>query len=154
MKKDLFNFLKTQRLLNLATLSKKPYICTVFYAEDSSGKLYFISEPLSKHCKNISSNTSVAVAISDSHQRVTDKKKGLQIEGSVHEVIEKKEIKHALNLWNAKNPGFEKVINYQNMKNGKIKGHVYRISPSRIKFFNEELYGPEGYKIFTEEVLC
>ncbi|MBI2617739.1 pyridoxamine 5'-phosphate oxidase family protein [Candidatus Gottesmanbacteria bacterium] len=148
MKKDILNFLKTQRLLNLATVSKKPYICTVFYAEDASGDLYFISEPKSKHCKNISGNTSVAVAIFDSHQRVADKKKGVQIEGNANEVTEEKEIKHALKLWNTKNPGFENVINYQSMKTGKIKGKIYRISPSRTKFFNEELYGPEGYKIF------
>lgn len=147
-KKNLLKYLQSQNFMTLATMRGKPWVASTYYAVDDHFNLYFISQPDSRHCRELVKNPQVACAIADSHQKVTDKKKGLQIEGSVHEVIEEKEIKRALKLWNAKNPGFEKVINYQSMKTGKIKGKVYRISLSRTKFFNEELYGPEGYKIF------
>ena len=53
-----------------------------------------------------------------------------------------------LALWNKVNPGFESIINLKNMQKKVIKGRIYKIAPKTIKFFNEELYGSEGFEVF------
>jgi len=52
-----------------------------------------------------------------------------------------KEIKFALDLWNKTNPGFEKIINLENFKKRKMEDKVYKIIPTEIKVFNEEMKG-------------
>lgn len=75
LKIAIMDFLKSQHLMSLATLGKNINTCTVYYAPDDKFNLYFISEPDSNHCQNIAKNSSVAVAIADSAQKVTDKKR-------------------------------------------------------------------------------
>lgn len=135
--------------MSLATSNKNLSICTVYYTIDDDFNLYFISEPSSNHCLNITNNTQVACAIADSRQKVTDKKAGVQVEGSAQQLQDDNQIKLVLDLWNKSNPGFEKIINIANIKNGGIKSKVYKIQPKIIKFFSEELYGPEGFENFV-----
>lgn len=51
-------------------------------------------------------------------------------------------------MWHKKNPGFEDIINIPNIIKKIIKGRFYQIIPILIKFFNEDLYGEEGFEIF------
>jgi len=81
-KRELIDYLQDHRLMQIATVKgEKPWICNVFYTVDNKLNLFFISKPTRRHCLEISKNKNVACAITDSHQKVTDKKKGLQIEG-------------------------------------------------------------------------
>lgn len=147
-KKLLLSYLKSQRLMSVATHVVNSWVCCVYYAVDDKFNLYFVSEPDTKHIKDIIKNKNVACAIFDSHQKVTDKKIGVQIQAVASEVKEKREILSALKLWNKNNPGIEDIINFKNL--GKvIKSKVYKIEPKIIKFFNEQLYGSEGSKIFN-----
>lgn len=145
--KELMKYIKARRLMQIATMSGKPWICTVYYAFDGK-KLYFISSPNSRHCKDIRKNKHVACAITDSKQKVVGKKVGVQIEGTASQVAKDEEIKRALDLWNKANTGFEKFISMENIKSGKMNDRAYVIKPMKIKFFNENLYGPEGFKVF------
>lgn len=148
-KDSLSEFLKSQRMISVATISDKPFICNVYYGMDDNFNLYFISETSTDHAKNISKNPEVAVSVADTHQSVTDKKVGVQISGKASLVTDEKELISALKLWNKANPGFEKIISLENMKKKIIKGKVYRIKPVSVKFFNEKLYGSEGFEEFT-----
>lgn len=132
----------------LATKGENLCICTVYYAVDNQFNLYFLSEPKSEHCQNISRDNTVACAIADSTQKVTDKKVGVQIKGEVTEVRSLEKTKRVLALWNMANPGFESVINLKNMQKKIIQSKVYKVTPHEIKFLNEVLYGPEGTKLF------
>lgn len=132
----------------LATYSDNPWICSVYYVVDDTLQIYFITKPSSKHCQNIAKNPFVACAIAASDQKVTEKKAGVQLEGKASLVTDEKEVVKALALWNKINPGFEKIINRDNIKNGTIQSKVYKVVPTRVKFFNESLYGPEGYREF------
>lgn len=145
-KKSLYEYLRSQKMMSVATVSQKPFICNVYYGMDENFNFYFMSETTTYHAKNIAKNSKVAISIADTHQLVTDKKIGVQITGTASQVRDEKEIIKALKLWNSNNPGFEKIINLENMKNKKIKGKVYKIKPSFIKFFNELLFGPEGFE--------
>lgn len=151
MKKDkslLLSFLKSQNLMALATYDKKPWICNVYFVIDDNFNLYFISEPTTIHCKNISKNKNVTCSVADSSQKVTDKKIGVQIRGTAQRLDNLQKIRWMLAFWNKMNPGFETIINLKNIQNKVIKGRAYQIKPEVIKFFNEKLYGPEGQKIF------
>lgn len=147
-KQKLFKYLASQRLMSLATSLQAPWICNVYYVIDNSFNLYFLSEPKSKHCQDIAQNQEVACSVADSSQKVTDKKVGAQIQGTVRQVRDWGEIERILSMWNKANPGFEKVINIDNIKNKVINSKVYKIKPKLIKWLNEELYGLEGFEVF------
>lgn len=147
-KQKLFTFLKSRRLLSLATNGNTLSICTVYYAINDNFNLYFISEEVTEHGKNISKNREVVCSIADTTQKVTDKKIGVQIKGKAQIVKNDEQLKIGLRLWNKANPGFEHIINLENMRNKIIKGKFYQVIPKTIKFFSEELYGPEGFEVF------
>ena len=147
-KAKLLNYLKTQHTMYLATYDGKPWTSTVFYAIDNDFNFYFISEPTTRHSKAIYKNKLVSSSIADSNQVVTDKKIGVQIEGIASEVKNKNKLKIVVSMWHKKNPGFEDIINLPNMIKKIIKGRFYQINPTLIKFFNEKLYGSEGFEIF------
>lgn len=147
-KQKLFDYLSSQRLMSLATSHQAPWICNVYYVIDNSFNLYFLSEPKSKHCQDIAINKNVALSIADSSQKVVDKKIGVQIQGVVEEVGDLEKAERILSMWNKANPGFEKVINIDNIKNKVINSKVYKVRSKLIKWLNEELYGPEGFEVF------
>lgn len=147
-KTKLLSYLKSQHTMSLATFDGKLWICTVFYAIDDKLNFYFISEPNTRHSKGILKNSQVACSIANTNQVTTDKKIGVQIVGIASEVKNRNKIKVVLGLWNKVNPGFESIINLPNMIKKVISGKVYLIKPKEIKFFNEKLYGSEGFEIF------
>lgn len=93
--------------MTLATLCKnkyktriqyQPWTSPVAYAYDSDLSLYFISLPYSIHSKNISSRSTVSIAIFDSHQYFGQ---GVGIQALVQVKIIKgiREYTHALNTY-------------------------------------------------------
>ncbi|MCR4275503.1 MAG: pyridoxamine 5'-phosphate oxidase family protein [Candidatus Wolfebacteria bacterium] len=146
-KQKLFDYLKSQNLMFLSTFGNEISSCPVYYAIDKDFNIYFISEPESKHCQNIKINNQVACSIADSRQTVKDKKIGVQLRGEAQEVSGSDKLEAVLNLWNSTNPGIESIISINNFKNKSINSKAYKIVPEEIKFFNEELYGEEGFKM-------
>jgi uncharacterized protein YhbP (UPF0306 family) len=144
----LFAYLKSQRLMSLATFGKQLSACTVYYAMDRQFHLYVISEPESEHVRNIAMNDQVACTIADSRQHVNAKKIGVQIKGTAHVVSNRERLKAILAMWNRTNPGIASVINLKNIKAKVIDSVVLKISPLEISFFNEALFGPEGVEQF------
>ena len=134
--------------MSLASFGEKLANCSVYFAVDAEFNFYFISEPDSEHCKNIELNNQVACAIADSKQLVHDKKIGVQIKGIVKNIHGIDRLEAMIDLWNSTNPGMETVISIDNFRNKILKSHAYKIEPQEIKFFNEELYGEEGFEVF------
>jgi len=147
-RKELMKYLKSHKLMQLATGTGKPTICTVYYATDGKFNLYFISNPKTRHCTNIRKNSSVACAVTDSDQTVTSRKSGMQIYGTASHLKTEKEIRKSLDLWNNANPGLEKFITFERMKDGRMTDRLYKIKIKEIKFFSEKLYGSEGFRTF------
>jgi len=150
-KESLHAYLKSQNLMSLATYGEAPANCAVYFAVDDDFNMYFISEPDSEHCINIAKDPHVACAITDSHQVVSAKKIGAQIKGIVEDVNGLEQFDAIINLWNSTNPGMEAIISINNFRNKIFKSHAYKICPTTIKFFNEELYGEEGFELFPFE---
>lgn len=150
-KETLLAYLKSQNLMALATYGDAMANCFVYFAVDGDFSFYFISEPDSEHCKNIEKNNSVACAIAESHQAVSSKKIGAQIKGVVEDVNGLDQFDAIINLWNSTNPGMESIISISNFRNKILNSHAYKIKPTSIKFFNEEIYGEEGFEVFSFE---
>ncbi len=134
--------------MSLAVHSDELWICTVYYYMDSDFDFYIFTDPNTKHGKMFEKSNIVACAVFDSHQKVTDKKIGAQIKGSISQIRKVRTLKWALKMWNNTNKGIGKIINFKNMKKKLISGRVYKISPTKIQFFNQELYGEKELEIF------
>ena len=149
IKAQIFSYLQPRRLMSLSTIASKngPDICTVFYAVDKDLNLYFVSEPESNHVKNIIKNQTVGCAITDSNQSVSDKKIGVQLSGLAEKITGVEAASYAIDLWNAANPGISSIINLGSITRKVIDSEVFRIRPTKIKFFNEKLFGEEGAEI-------
>lgn len=145
-KQKLAEYLQSKHLMFLASSLSSPWVAPVYYAADDNLDLFFISEPGTKHCRNIIKSKKVSCGISDSTQKVYEQKIGIQLTGVASQVVDENEVRYALALWHRSNPGLEKILNFENLD--KINSKVYIVHPRLIKFFNEKLYGPEGVKIF------
>jgi len=144
-KKDVLEFLSDKKLMVLATYGDHPWIASVYYSYDKDLNIYFITTPSTIHGKHIENNKKVAAAIVDSHQKPSDVKKGLQIYGIVERVSGINKINYALRLWkdflNVQRPD----ISFENMKKGLYKGMMYKLTPKKIKLFDQEKFKvPDG----------
>ncbi|OGM13186.1 hypothetical protein A3D84_05365 [Candidatus Woesebacteria bacterium RIFCSPHIGHO2_02_FULL_42_20] len=146
IKKEFSKYLKSQRLMTLATCADKPWVATVYFAVDNDLNFYFVSSPKSKHCKDIEKNSKVAVNVADSHTPNSAKKVGIQAQGVASQVKGWERTKVLLKMWHRAAPGMEGVVNVKSMKEKIISSRVYKIQPTFIKYFNQKLYGEEGCK--------
>ena len=150
-KKDVFEFLETQKLMVVATYGTHPWIASVFYSFDKDLNIYFISTPSTIHGRQMEKNKKVAAAIVDSHQKPSDVKRGLQIYGVVERVSGINKINYAIRLWkdflNIQRPD----ISLENMKKGLYKGRMYKLTPKKIKLFDQEKFKvPDGEEPILE----
>jgi len=148
-KSVLKKFLSTQSLMSLATSGKTPWIANVYYVADDKLNLYFISPPDALHSQHIAQNPRVACAVADSHQSPQVKKIGLQLWGTASEVKSLAKIKWMLAMYNKLYPSTTSKFNFKNFETRVMTSRVYRITPKRIKFFNQALYPKTAEKIFT-----
>lgn len=150
-KKDVLDFLATEKLMILATYGDHPWIASVYYSYDQNLNLYLISTPSTMHGRQMEKNKDVAAAIVDSHQKPSDIKKGLQVYGTVEKISGVNKIRHAIRLWkdflNIQRPD----ISFENMKKGLYKGRMYKLTPKKIKLFDQEKFKvPDGEEPILE----
>ena len=80
-KQHVLDFLKTNKLMQVATMGDFPWIATVYYSFDNELNLYFLSSDKTLHVKQIKKNPKVSVAITDSHQDINKPKKVCRFPG-------------------------------------------------------------------------
>lgn len=147
-KKLIGDYLKTQRLMSLATYGAYPWIASVYYVHDDELNLYFLSKPWREHCEALKVNNKVAVSIADSSQPIHKTQKGLQLWGEASEVSSITQVKWMFRMWNKliSNNGGEKLIDPKKFLDAGTS-KIYKIKPKRIKFFNTELWPKEQTQI-------
>ena len=145
-KKIILDFLKTQKLMSVATHGDHPWIASVYYSFDNKLNLFFLSSPETIHVNHIYNNPKVAVSIVDSHQTIENPKKGLQIFGLARQISDSRKIKHALRSWKTALKTNDPIFTYENMIKKVLKGRMFQITPKKIKFFNQELFDIEDGK--------
>lgn len=140
-------YLQAHYQLVIATYGEHPWICTVYYSVDNDMNIYFLTSPDTLHAQQIKSNLHVAVAIADSPQAPNSNKKGLQIYGLCEQISGEKKITHAINLW-TKNLGVNNPdYSYAGMMKKAISGRMYKVTPKKIKYYNEEIWEEGDEKI-------
>jgi len=139
-KKYIKDFLQANFQMVIATYGQHPWIATVYYSLDKDLNIYFLRDPDTIHCRQIAKNPEVALSIADSPQKPAGKKKGLQIYGLAEQISGMHKIVHSLNLWRKTLGVTGDKYTYQGMMKKAIKGRMYKVTPKKIKFFNEELW--------------
>lgn len=130
-------YLTNKKQLSIGTYDNEPWGATLYYAADDDLNLYVLTNPDSIHGVHISNNPRISVIVADSPQDPASKKKGLQMFALCTLLTADEEVDRAIKLWN-------KALNVQStdysldgIKSGKISGRMYKITPKKIKFFNE-----------------
>lgn len=136
-------------LFTISTLdvrTKNPCSSSAYYSFDDDLNLYFWTDPNAKHSKNIEKNSNVAVNIFDSHQAWGSLLKGVQMRG-VARVVTKKELLIGGALYLKRFPNVsqyvKKILDFHSKK---FQSKMYKIEPTWIKLFDEELFGKEGWR--------
>ena len=148
LKQEIDNYLKSQRLMSVATYGDIPWIANVYYVHDKDLSLYFLSKHWREHCKAIDENEKVAVAIADSSQPIYKPQKGLQINGMAKSVNIISSLQWMFKMWNKLIAGAkgEKLSDPKKFLDAGLS-KVYKITPKRIKFFNTELWPKDQFRI-------
>jgi uncharacterized protein YhbP (UPF0306 family) len=132
-KKEVLDFLSKHKLMSIGTYYKLPWSACVYYLFDDNFNLYFVSNPKTKHCVNISKNSKVSIVIVNSEQDPEGKKKGFQARGIASKVTSAFEVKEIIKAWNKR--GFVKVT-YREFKKA-WKSRFYKIKLTDIQLFDE-----------------
>jgi len=149
-KEDLLKFLKSQRLLVIASSENNDtWICNVFYGVDENCKLYFISDEETKHSEQIMKNSNVAFSVAWFNEKDHTDKKAVQGKGDCRIATSDQEIKKGVELHNKYFPGFADTITVDWVKSKDHKSHVWVITPNYIKYWDDELYGDEETEEFS-----
>jgi len=147
-KQLLQNYLNSERLMAIATQGEHLWAATVYYVSDDDLNLYFISPPNSEHIEHIQQNNNIACAIADSHQSAAKPKVGLQLFGIASEETDLERVKWMLKMYNKLHPTTKEKLNFENFQSKVMTSRVYKVSPTKIKFFNQELFGDEEEKTY------
>lgn len=134
-KEQVLEFLKKHKLMAVATYGKFPWIASVYYTFDNNLNLYFLSNPRTLHAKQILENKHVAVSIADSHQGINASKRGLQLSGVATQISGINKVAHALKLWKS-NLG---IVN-PSLTTKAVTGQMFKITPKRVKLFDQDLF--------------
>lgn len=146
----LLEFLSLQRLCILAThLDDDIWASNVFYGIDEKYTLYFISNEKTEHSRHILQNPTIAFSIARYNLGNHMNRKAVQWIWVCKKATEPEQITTGVMLHNTHYPEFSDRIDVNWILSKENTSHVRTIQPTRIKFWNDELYGLNG----TEEFL-
>ncbi|TMF58096.1 MAG: pyridoxamine 5'-phosphate oxidase family protein [Chloroflexi bacterium] len=118
----------------------RPHINHMYFAWTSGFDVIWISDPDSRHSRNLSVNRSAAVTIYDSHQTWGGWDRGLQLFGTAG-VVTGRTAEQAERAYGARFPSFDPAANSY---------PFYRFRPREIKLFYERILG--GGTLVTAKV--
>ena len=148
-KKNLLEFLKSQKLIVLASGSETPWVSNLFYGIDDNFKIYFISDEEANHSQQILKNSKIAFSIAWFNAKNHEDRKAVQGTGICRIAEGDEEIKKGVELHNSNFPEFSEEITVDWVKSDKNKSHVWIIEPDYMKYWNDELYGDEETDDFS-----
>ena len=142
-KKLLTEALDRTQFMALATSGDEGvWVCPVYFAFDERFRLYFISQPDSKHMKNIARNPAVAVAIFSTDQEPRRDVVGVQLEGMA-EAVPKEDAEEAHRIYFTETEARRPVAADHppdHYVSGAADWRIMRIIPGRIYYFDTEFF--------------
>lgn len=146
IKKLIHKYLQEGRVISVATFSgDQPWSFNAYFAADENFNLYWISNPDTRHSKEIQNNSKVAATIPI---RFADLNVvGLQVEGNAEIVKNEDEINQAVRLYTDK---FQRGEDwYKDFIAGKNEHKLYRIKPRLFVLFDRENFPENSRKEYT-----
>jgi uncharacterized protein YhbP (UPF0306 family) len=144
---SLLRILARTQLCSIATVAheKQAHINTAFIAYSTNLEFYFLSDPESQHCRNLSSNPSLAMTIFDSSQRWENPGVGVQLLGVGRRAVGR-QADLARKVYGTRFPAFERWIESQTSQGdrraARLKSYAFfRFLPDRVKILDEAKFG-------------
>jgi uncharacterized protein YhbP (UPF0306 family) len=133
-------YLKEAKLMQIATVKDgKPWVASVWYANDDKLNLYFISRKTRRHSLELKDNTNVAGTIVKPHTIGSGEKvRGLQFEGIASECTNA-DLETASTLYLQKYPTAEKIP-LETLRKPDFIAAFYIIKPKMFVLFDEVNY--------------
>ncbi len=156
LRETVLKYLAEHYTMTIATAKGRvPWAASVFYASDGF-TLYFLSDPDSRHSKDIEKNSFVAVTVNEDYHDWRQIK-GIQIEGKAEPVTTEDEVARAITAYATKYPftavylklmstPFPKVVKYLDKFLSRLPSapsfatavnhRFYRVLPDRVRFID------------------
>ncbi|MDB5167478.1 MAG: hypothetical protein JWN26_623 [Candidatus Saccharibacteria bacterium] len=126
-------YLAESKIMQLATSrDDKPWICSLHYAADKNGFIYWITKPTTRHSEDIAVNSNVAITIAVKTDRPLV---GIQAEGTATAVEDPELLKSAMEVYierHGTDRAFADLIIA-----GTNEHKLYQFTPSRYSLFDE-----------------
>lgn len=143
LRRKVLDYLRGHHVLTLATVGPDgPAAASLFYACDDAWNLYFLSDPSSQHCRNLSANPQVAITI-HSDQSDWRQIQGVQLWGTARQVTGLGELVHALQVYGARFPFVRALMtdpetseSDRELISGLRTAKLYRITPQRVRWID------------------
>lgn len=144
----LTKFLKQQRILQIAPKAGEPWIANVFMSCETPEKIYFIGSPKTLYGKQLTEDPKLAFATAWCSATSNLDRKGIQGVGEAILTKDESDIEIGVRLHNQNYSEFAERITVDWVKTNERGSGVWVITPSFIKFWNDELYGQDGSEEF------
>jgi len=141
------SILESSHLTSMATVNQDgtSHINTAFFAFDDNLRLIIVTDPSTKHAKNLEKNSSVACNVYDSHQKFWTPLRGIQLFGKCSKTP-LVQVPHALSAFSQRFPVFKELVsNLEDFAKKAVKIRFYTIDVERIKILDEPTFGEEVY---------
>ena len=158
IKETVLKYLEEHYTMTIATANDEtPWAASVFYASDGF-TLYFLSDPESRHSKDIAENPMVAVTVNEDYHDWR-KIKGIQIEGKAEVVTTEDEMARAVATYVDKysftaaylkvmSSPFPKIVGYLDKLLSRLPfvpglpttftHRFYKVTPTKVRFIDNE----------------
>ncbi|HVX92658.1 MAG TPA: pyridoxamine 5'-phosphate oxidase family protein [Candidatus Dojkabacteria bacterium] len=142
----ILGILKDTTLASMSTVDdmQQPWINTFFFNFDDDLNFYLLTSPQTRHGENIKKNNRVAINIFDSHQKPSDKKKGVFVQGTCEQVVNPIDLVKGLVIYGERFGKIEGIKDVKDFAKLGWESRLYKVVPNYIKLFTEET-GEEKY---------
>jgi uncharacterized protein YhbP (UPF0306 family) len=144
VQRSVASILRRNVLCSMATVSPRgiAHISTAYFAYSPRLELVFFSHPDSRHSRNLTRNSTMAIALFVSSGVWGSKKpeRGLQLFGRCR-VASGALGKRMAELYARRFPGFWRWQQSVTRKEGRFSWRAYRFMPTSLKLFDDRLFG-------------
>ena len=137
---SVFRILQANLLCSIATVTTtgQAHINTAYFSYSDDLELVFLSHPASLHCRNISANSSMAMAVFSSAQKWGGPDQGLQFFGTCHPASESSPAQEG---YANRFPGYWTWYKELGAEDPGREYRLYRFLPTQVKVFDETSLG-------------
>ena len=146
LKNFIDDYLSMNKRMSLATSKENvPWAATVMYTYDDDLNIYFLSEVGTRKVKNLLENPKVAATINEITGGI-GKVRGIQLEGEC-QMVSRLEAARGYALFLKKYFWLKDFIpSPKQMFSGAIKNRLFKITPKKVYYLDDERFGPGGRK--------